>query len=472
MNLKSIQKILPYIPIASTGWGIYVLSDLDKNTSCKINKIAGSVFSTSSWMPKNEKKAHRRVNQIRGSFALFPIVGNIIVAVFDLVCHLKNKSSFPGSVSVTKSYHSERSESSQEKQKVKTFKNKKLQGKQKEKPLRKKKANELYQQAIQAKGEEKIVLLKEAINAGNVSAMTDLAWINLFDRSVKKSDERDREAAKLLEKAFEQGDMRAAAYLAIMYREGIGGVKKDRKKAKEILEVAAKKGNAEAIYRLGLIYEREALDLKLSLKINEWDKTPLVTLEDFDLLLEGEEFEDQERKFFEDQRKRLEEEIKNPPLRPTEKELETLRHDFENQCLQAKDFYEKAAEKGEIGAMFRFSALFIGEGRLIKPTLDDEKKVLYWLNKAIEMKSTDAAVCFYSAQAKFNLGLIYQEGWESIGGNTKQNKSQGSKLLKEAAASGLIKDDQLEEKGLMGTPISEDLLDQKFILKRRCREKL
>ena len=61
-------------------------------------------------------------------------------------------------------------------------------------------------------------------------------------------------ALRLFKRSYAVGDMRAANYLGRMYRDG-EGVKEDRKEAMEWFRIAAERGDAEAQWSLGGMYE-------------------------------------------------------------------------------------------------------------------------------------------------------------------------------------------------------------------------
>ena len=84
-----------------------------------------------------------------------------------------------------------------------------------------------------------------------------------------ETEEDDVEAVSWLEKATEKGDIGAAGNLSIMYGKG-QGVAQDYKKAMELLEWSADKGNSGSMYYLGWVYEYgnygQQADLEKALK--------------------------------------------------------------------------------------------------------------------------------------------------------------------------------------------------------------
>ena len=67
--------------------------------------------------------------------------------------------------------------------------------------------------------------------------------IDNIDECVKQEYSKQKES---YEKAIEQGDINAMNDLAIMYRDGAPGIRKDRAKALELFKLAGDKGNIKA----------------------------------------------------------------------------------------------------------------------------------------------------------------------------------------------------------------------------------
>ena len=92
-----------------------------------------------------------------------------------------------------------------------------------------------------------ILLLKKAAKEGNVKAQVTVGLLYSMTQ-------KDSEALEYYQMAAEQGDSTALFRLALLYREGKGGLNQDNKKAAELYLKAAEKGNRLAQYNLAEMY--------------------------------------------------------------------------------------------------------------------------------------------------------------------------------------------------------------------------
>ena len=81
------------------------------------------------------------------------------------------------------------------------------------------------------------------------------------------------EGFTLLEKAGNMGHVEAQYILALLYKEGAGGVEKDVKKAAKWFEKAASQGKVEAQLRIAMLYRNgEGVEKNMKKAISWWEK--------------------------------------------------------------------------------------------------------------------------------------------------------------------------------------------------------
>lgn len=102
--------------------------------------------------------------------------------------------------------------------------------------------------------------LKQATEQGNAVAMSTLG-ARMFNGDqptaggVALVEKNPEKALEMFEKAAEKGNAAAYRLLATIYEEGLGGQKKDLKKAVELYAKAASGRDAEALFRMGVASE-------------------------------------------------------------------------------------------------------------------------------------------------------------------------------------------------------------------------
>lgn len=190
--------------------------------------------------------------------------------------------------------------------------------------------------------------------------------------------------AKYLQQALDKDVYDAALYLSRLYRQGVGGMM-DRDKAKELLRIAAEKGNnIEAYCELGKLYSHA--------NQSEWDD-------------EKEEVDDvqkekdncQAMQYFE---KAAEQNYAEAYIRMAEIEQDRLDFDNLTTCKSAKKCFEwtkKAAELGYPQALLDMGVNYqIGIGTSV-----DVEKSIEWYKRSYEKGNK---------YAPFNIAELYNDG--------------------------------------------------------------
>ena len=175
-----------------------------------------------------------------------------------------------------------------------------------------------------------------------------------------------------------------------------------KEKAKERYEVAARKGNTDAMNNLGVLYDKEGERLKAK----EWyeksaSKGDTAAMNNLGLLYGNEGDKEKAKKWFEKATAKGDAEAMN--------NLGVL-YDNEGERLKAKEWYEKSASKGNTDAMNNLGLLYANEG--------EKAKAKEWIEKAVAKGD---------AEAMTNLGLLY--------GN-EGDKEKAKKWFEKATAKG------------------------------------
>ena len=93
-------------------------------------------------------------------------------------------------------------------------------------------------------------MAKDHCQSCNGSAENNLG---IMYRDGLGGEKNEKKARELFEKATSKGNIDALYNLGVMYGDGLGG-EKNEKKARELFEKAASKGNIDALYNLGVMY--------------------------------------------------------------------------------------------------------------------------------------------------------------------------------------------------------------------------
>lgn len=229
--------------------------------------------------------------------------------------------------------------------------------------------------------EKAMTWLQRAANMKNPKALLKYG-ILLTDINSPYSDEF--KGAKYLQQALDKDVYDAALYLSRLYRQGVGGMM-DRDKAKELLRIAAEKGNnIEAYCELGKLYSHA--------NQSEWDD-------------EKEEVDDvqkekdncQAMQYFE---KAAEQNYAEAYIRMAEIEQDRLDFDNLTTCKSAKKCFEwtkKAAELGYPQALLDMGVNYqIGIGTSV-----DVEKSIEWYQRSYEKGNK---------YAPFNIAELYNDG--------------------------------------------------------------
>ena len=176
----------------------------------------------------------------------------------------------------------------------------------------------------------------------------------------------------------------------------------NKEKAKERYEIAARKGNTDAMYNLGLLYDNEG-DKE---KVKKWyekaaSKGNTDAMYNLGILYYEEGDKEKTKKWFE----------KAASKGNTDAMYNSgiLRYE-EGDKEKAKEWYEKAASKGNVRAMTNLGVLYDNEG--------DKAKAKKWYEKAASKGNTDAM---------YNLGILYYE---------EGDKEKAKKWFEKAASKG------------------------------------
>ena len=236
-----------------------------------------------------------------------------------------------------------------------------------------------------------------------------------------ETEEDDVEAVSWLEKATEKGDIGAAGNLSVMYGKG-QGVAQDYKKAMELLEWSADKGNTGSMYSLGWVYEYgnygQQIDLEKALKWyetadennykNAGDSVHRVMETMYDVArnyLDGtngyEKNEEEAVKYYKlvAENESVEEDLEKKSCSMLGYIMSS--NETEDDDVEAVSWLEKATEKGDIGAAGNLSIMY-GKGQGVAQDYKKAMELLEW--------SAD----------KGNSGSMYYLGWVYEYGNYGQ----------------------------------------------------
>ncbi len=199
--------------------------------------------------------------------------------------------------------------------------------------------------------------------------ITALAFAGDYEDGVAAYGKKDYQAALLLfKRSYAAGEARAANYIGLMYRDGIG-VARDKKEAKRWFKLAAEKGNADARYHLGVMY----LDVDRRLKKHYKENS-----EAYRLILKAARQGHAEAQF------RLGEMYENGEEVPQDRK-------------KAFKWYTASARSGFVDAEYNLGISYL----IGWATPKDVKEAVKWFAMAAEAGKDEAA---------FDLGFMYKNG--------------------------------------------------------------
>jgi TPR repeat protein len=225
--------------------------------------------------------------------------------------------------------------------------------------------------------------------------------------------ETRKEAVSVFERGANHGDLVSMENLAVVYDTGLWGVAPDYAKALEWHEKAAAKGNTNAMVSLGIIYENARDVARDRAKARAWfEKAAKLGNEKAKshLEIQRQEYEAAEKGADEEDAKSMAE---------LGMFYFTGRNGVERDHAKAREWYEKAAARGEIGAMVSLGIIYAGGYGVER----DYGKAREWFTKAEKSGDEKATASLGAARGWFenkaqtgdanamdNVGLFYADG--------------------------------------------------------------
>jgi len=237
---------------------------------------------------------------------------------------------------------------------------------------------------------------RQTIQAAYQQQVDQLSANELFNSAVQYYGKGNfSEAARLFQKAAEQGDVRAQFNLGLMYNGG-DGVARDAKQAVYWFQKAAEQGYADAQYYLGLKYFYEQGERDTKQALYWYQKAAEQGHAEAQISL-------------------------GLAYGANGLEMYPGRGAVWIDAKKAEYWLNKAAEQGEVSAQVILGEMY-SSGKGVNR---DAEKTVYWFQKAAEQGD---------AQAQFNLGVSYD-----IGSGVARDLNQAVYWYQKAAEQGLAK---------------------------------